>query len=141
MQRTLCDAILVRRFNELPVQIKTNIVIGLIKEVQKIPSIEEFSLSRIYLRLQVVTMEMEYISFTGIPKKYTKKLREIEDRWLKTIFTKYPDLKSFFTSSRSLVQEIEFTSNPEKLYDWILRWIKLIPPKVISNMSLLYFEH
>lgn len=141
MQRTIADVILCRRLNKLPVQIKTNIVVGLIKEVQKIPSIEDFSLARIYLRLEIIAIEMEYISFDGIPKKYTKKLREIEERWLKTIFVKYPDLKSFFTSSRSLVQEIEFTSNPEKLYDWIIRWIKLIPPKVISDMSLFYFGH
>ena len=141
MQRTLCDAILVRRFNELPVQIKTNIVIGLIKETSKIPPIEDFTLARVYLRLQIIALEMEHLSFTGIPKKFTKKLKEIDERWLKIIFAKYPELKPFFTSSCSLVQEIKFTTSPEKLYDWIIRWIKLIPPKVYSDMAPLYFEH
>jgi hypothetical protein len=141
MQRTIADAILVRRFNELPAQIKTNIVIGLIKETSKIPPIEDFSLARVYLRLQIIALEMEHLSFTGIPKKFTKKLKEIDERWLKIIFAKYPELKPFFTSSCSLVQEIKFTTSPEKLYDWIIRWIKLIPPKVYSDMAPLYFEH
>jgi len=141
MQRTIADAILVRRFNELPVQIKTNMIIGLIKEISEIPPIEDSSLARIYLRLQAIALEMEHISFPGIRRKFTKKLKEIEERWLKIIFAKYPELKSFFKSSRLLVQEIEFTTNPEKLYDWIIRWIKLIPPKVYSDMAPLYFEH
>jgi len=136
MQRTVGDVAVCRRImSSCPVSVKISTIRGLAKIVADSGPIEEYNLLDGYRRILSIAMEMEYIQYSaGVPQKYVKSLKRSEQKWLEGAFRKIPQLQPVFENSRSLVKEIKFTTEPEKVYEWTINWIRLLPSSVIHSL-------